>query len=196
VRPKTTTNTYHNLITNILWLNNKLAMPLLIRPPILWWKIALLEGVASIEWWEWPYKRGTTVVRSLTYFITYCCIQRTLSWAWFELKLVVIATDCIGSCKSMTTPSYKRENFYINISRFVCIPIEDQVYFSWIRKNVFVDVKSHSKSHLMLNNIILQSFNKHISREIKKKIPLHDIIVPTSSKSNIPLSDNEKQVSL
>ena len=43
-------------------------------------------------------------------FITQCCIKYTSPWVGFKLTtLVVIGTDCIGSCKSnyhmiMTTP--------------------------------------------------------------------------------------------
>ena len=54
--------------------------PLLIKPSLLQWKFGLIRGVASIEgdyfssillfqciwnpsrWWEWPFKRGITVV--------------------------------------------------------------------------------------------------------------------------------------
>jgi len=39
--------------------------------------------------------------KSLTNFITQCCIEYTSPWVGFELTtLVVIGTDCIGSCKS------------------------------------------------------------------------------------------------
>ena len=38
---------------------------------------------------------------SLTKLITYCCIEYTSTWTGFDLiTLVVIYTDCIGSCKS------------------------------------------------------------------------------------------------
>jgi len=43
----------------------------------------------------------TDLSQSLTNVITYCCIGYTSSWTGFELKtLVVIGTDCTGSCKS------------------------------------------------------------------------------------------------
>jgi hypothetical protein len=39
--------------------------------------------------------------KSLTNFITYSCIEYTSPWAGFEFTiLVVIGTDCIGSCIS------------------------------------------------------------------------------------------------
>ena len=43
-----------------------------------------------------------TCCKSLTNFITYkCCIEYTSPWTGFELTtLVVIGTDCTGSCKS------------------------------------------------------------------------------------------------
>ena len=39
--------------------------------------------------------------KSLTNLITYCCIEYTSQWTGFDLTtLVVIGTDCTGSCKS------------------------------------------------------------------------------------------------
>ena len=39
--------------------------------------------------------------KSLTNFITWCCIKHTSPWTGFKVTtLVVIGTDCIGSCKS------------------------------------------------------------------------------------------------
>ena len=46
-------------------------------------------------------RKPLTHHKSLTNFITKCCIEYTSPWAVFELTmLVVIGTDCIGSCKS------------------------------------------------------------------------------------------------
>jgi hypothetical protein len=44
-----------------------------------------------------------------------CCIEHTLPWTGFELKTVVIGTDCTGSCKSnyhtsTTTPTVQTES--------------------------------------------------------------------------------------
>ena len=54
------------------------------------------EGDRSIR------RKTPTCRKSLTNFITYkCCIECTSPWTWFELTtLVVIVTDCTGSCKS------------------------------------------------------------------------------------------------
>ena len=41
-----------------------------------------------------------TCCKSLTNFITWYCIEYTLSWAIFNLTLAVIGTDCTSSCKS------------------------------------------------------------------------------------------------
>ena len=54
------------------------------------------------------WRKPPTCRKSLTSFITYCCIEYTSPWAVFELTtLVVISTDSIGSCKcnyhAMTT---------------------------------------------------------------------------------------------
>jgi hypothetical protein len=46
-------------------------------------------------------RKPTTCRKSLTNFITYCCIEYILPWAGFKLAtLVMIGTDCIGNCKS------------------------------------------------------------------------------------------------
>ena len=46
-------------------------------------------------------RKPQTYHKSLTNFITNCCIEYILPWAGFELTtLVVIGTFCIGSCKS------------------------------------------------------------------------------------------------
>jgi hypothetical protein len=43
---------------------------------------------------------GPTCRKSLTNFITSCCIEYTSPWTGFELTtLVMIGTDCTGSCK-------------------------------------------------------------------------------------------------
>jgi hypothetical protein len=42
-----------------------------------------------------------TCRKSLTNFITYCCIEYTSPWTWLELTtLVMIGIYCTGSCKS------------------------------------------------------------------------------------------------
>ena len=46
-------------------------------------------------------RKQPTCRKWLTNFITYCCIEYTSSWTGFELTtLVLIGTDCTGSCKS------------------------------------------------------------------------------------------------
>ena len=65
---------------------------------ISWQSVILVEetGVPGDTW-----RKPSTCRKSLTNFITYCCIEYTSKWAGFKLKtLVVIGTDCTGSCKS------------------------------------------------------------------------------------------------
>ena len=46
-------------------------------------------------------RKPSTCRKSMTKFITWCCIEYTSPWVRFELTmLVVIGTDCTGSCKS------------------------------------------------------------------------------------------------
>jgi len=45
-------------------------------------------------------RKPPTCRKSLTNFITYCCIKYTLPWTGLGLTtLVVIGTECTGSCK-------------------------------------------------------------------------------------------------
>ena len=62
-------------------------------------------------------RKPLTCCKSLTNLIT-CFIEYTPPWAGFELTLVVICTDCIGSCKSnyhmiMTAMVFDDEELYI-----------------------------------------------------------------------------------
>ena len=46
-------------------------------------------------------RKPLTCHKSLTNFITWCCIEYTSPWAKFELTtLVMTGTDCTGCCKS------------------------------------------------------------------------------------------------
>jgi hypothetical protein len=45
-------------------------------------------------------KKPPTCLKSLTNFITLCCMEYNTPWAGSKLMLGVIGTDCIGSCKS------------------------------------------------------------------------------------------------
>ena len=50
---------------------------------------------------EYPRKPPTSMTNVADNFITKCCIEYTSPWAGFEvITLVVIGTDCTGSCKS------------------------------------------------------------------------------------------------
>jgi hypothetical protein len=47
------------------------------------------------------WRKSQTCRKSVTNFITSCCIEYPLPFAGFELAmLVVIETDCTGCCKS------------------------------------------------------------------------------------------------
>ena len=72
------------------------------------------NNISIISWQSVKFVEQTGVPgenHKLTNFVTLCCIKYTLPWMGFELTtLVVIGTDCIGSCKSnyhtiTTTPN-------------------------------------------------------------------------------------------
>jgi hypothetical protein len=85
--------------------------------------VLLVEEIGRIR------RKPLTCHKSLTNFITYCCIEYILSWAGLELTaLVVIGTDCIGSGKSnyytiktMTTPSIIWEVNSFSLIYFSCV---------------------------------------------------------------------------
>jgi len=55
----------------------------------------------SVILWQSVLLVEETCCKSLTDFITWCCIEYTSPWTEFELRtLVVIGTDCTCSCKS------------------------------------------------------------------------------------------------
>ena len=64
--------------------------------------VQLYRGGQFYWWRKSEYPEKTTDLSQVTdNLITYCCIEYTLARTWLELTtLVVIDTDCIGSCKS------------------------------------------------------------------------------------------------
>ena len=72
-------------------------------------------------------RKPPTCRKSLTNFITQCCIQYTLPWAGFKLvTLVVIGSDCTGSSKSnchtittMTAPVVRSRPY--NVGRNILV---------------------------------------------------------------------------
>ena len=61
-----------------------------------------IVAVSFIGGGNWSTRRKPPTCRkSLTNFITYCCIEHTSPWTGFQLTtLVVIGTGCMGGCKS------------------------------------------------------------------------------------------------
>ena len=73
-------------------------------------------------------RKPTTYQKSPANFMTYCCIEYILSWAGFEIPtLVVIVTDCMGSCRSnyhtITTTTAKLPFSFTYV--FFCISMSD-----------------------------------------------------------------------
>jgi hypothetical protein len=66
-------------------------------------------------------RKPQTCRKSLTNFITSCCIEHTPPWTGFELiMLVVMGTDCTGSCKS---------NYHTITT--TTAPIFNEILFHW-----------------------------------------------------------------
>ena len=64
---------------------------------VIWWRSCSFIGGGN----RCTRRNPLNCRKPLTIFITQCCIEYTSPSAGFELTtLVVIGTDCIGSCKS------------------------------------------------------------------------------------------------
>ena len=84
-------------------------------------------------------RKTKTSCKSLTNFITKCCIEYTTPWAGFELKVsVVIGTDCTGNCKSnyhtitTTTVPFSCMNIILKCSYLKIESIEKKVRMKFV----------------------------------------------------------------
>jgi hypothetical protein len=75
----------------------------------------IFNNISAISWWSGLLAEETTNLSQVTDEIYYIMLY-TSPWLRFELTLVVIGTDCIGSCKSnyhtMTAPKYNLIIYY------------------------------------------------------------------------------------
>ena len=80
----------------------------------------LYRGVSFIGGWNRSTRRKPPIWRkSLTNFITYCCIKYTSQSAGLEfITLMVLCTDYIGSCKSNYHTITKRLSFAIIMEEY------------------------------------------------------------------------------
>ena len=106
-------------------------LSIVLKEKYLWWWLmvfnATFNNISVISWLSVllveetgvPGENRRPVRKSLTNFITQCCMEYTLSWTRFEPKtLVLIGTDCTGSCKSnyhtITTTTTAKEGYLCN----------------------------------------------------------------------------------
>jgi hypothetical protein len=87
------------IITYLIWSKNIGYRLWLLRLTPLSTMLKLYHG-GQFYWWS-TRKKPPTCRKSLTIFITKCCIEYASPWTGFELTtLVMIGIDCIGSSKS------------------------------------------------------------------------------------------------
>jgi hypothetical protein len=85
--------------------------------------IVAVSFIVGGNWSTW--RESLTSHKSLTNFITICCIEYTSPWTGFELTtLVVIGTDCIGSCNkyhTITTTTTTASTIQFKVKEELCI---------------------------------------------------------------------------
>ena len=97
-------------------------------------------------WWKKPttWKKPPTCHKSLTNFYHIMC-QVHLAWTGFELALVVIGTDYIGSCKfnyhmittmSLMDYSHEEDTFMEEIFSSIIVRGDNSSIFVWSYPNV------------------------------------------------------------
>jgi len=96
-------------------------------------------------------RKPPSCCKSLTYFITLCCIEYTSPWTGFELTtLVVIGTDCTGSCRSnfhtITTTTWTLKEIHLKLLSKSEIEVQHFYCYtsSYIHRGVVIkDCDSH-----------------------------------------------------
>ena len=104
-----------------------LPTPLCFGFHCLWYNITSTNTFMDSSQFKQFYwcRNPPTFRKSLTNYITKCCIEYTSPCAGFELTTpaVVIVTDCTGSCKSnynvITTTTARNIDIFIGISIFL-----------------------------------------------------------------------------
>jgi hypothetical protein len=117
--------------------------------------IPLYHG-GKFYWWGKPenWRKALTCRKSLKNLIIKCCIKYTSPWVVFELTtLVVISTDCTGSCKSnnhtiMTTaPDFSKSLTYV--ITFIKMELLLKFHLIWRKKCGFIDSLCECYPHMI-----------------------------------------------
>ena len=108
-------------------------------------------------WWRKPEhpEKPPTCRKSLTNFITSCCVEYTSPRTGFELTIFVVkATDGIGSCKSnyhtITTMAVPQKNMFHLFYKSLVLSKNHHHLISMLKINVFLTLYSNSYSFLFL----------------------------------------------
>ena len=100
-------------------------------------------------------RKPPTCRKSLTNFITSCCVEYTSPRTGFELTILVVkGTDGIGSCKSnyhtITTMAVPQKNMFHLFYKCLVLSKNHHHLISMLKINVFLTLYSNSYSFLFL----------------------------------------------
>ena len=120
-----------------------------------------INNISVISWQSVTEKKPSTCCKSLTNFITQCCIEHTSPWSQFELTtLVVIGTDC--TCTVNCNSNY---HTIMATTAFKCRWISIHHYMYIVRKESFPNIHVYSTNVLELSipeKVILETCCAHL----------------------------------
>ena len=104
-----------------------------------------IVAVSFIGGGNWSNRRKLpTCSKSLTNFITKCCIEYTSPVVGFELTtLVVIGADCTASCKSNYHTMTTMSDFLSLVQRLLCDSIYPNISLQLRKKNILESFHYH-----------------------------------------------------
>ena len=141
-------------------------------------------------------RKPLTCSKSLTNFITKGCIEYNSSWTRFKLTLVVIGTDCTGSCKSnyhtITTtiaPLFQRKKILqiYKFTKIVIFNVDCKLFSNYVNPFDIFKERTITRENNFSNTPLIILYSPHIPLS---SVPLkHDTVPSHTSCSGIHSPD-------